>query len=135
MTATPFDLRKLFRAIDAEREHRSLSWAALGRQVGVAPSTILRFGEAGDAEADGVLALVRWLGVPPEDYVTGASVKGARLRQHGDGLVRVDMELIAKANGDPRGAQGRTRTSIQHLVEVAQRSGQPVTSLTRFSDV
>jgi len=110
-----------------------MSLAVLARQVGVAASTIRRFREADDAEADGVLALVRWLGVAPEDFVAGNSVRGTRLRCSGDGYVRVDMELVARANGDPHGAKGRTRTSIQTLVEVAQRSGQPLESLTRFS--
>ena len=135
MTATQFDLRGLFQSIDAERGHQNLSWAALARVVGVATSTIRRFGEADDAEADGVLALIRWLGVAPEDYVNSASVKGKRLRPPDDGYVRVDMELFAKANGDSRGAHGRTRTSIQRLVAVSQHSGQPVASLTRLSDV
>ena len=69
--ATLFDLQRLFRAVDAQRERHGLSWAALARQVGVAASTIRRFGEAEDAEADGVLALVIWLGAAPEDYVRG----------------------------------------------------------------
>ncbi|MGI9598182.1 MAG: hypothetical protein ACR2QK_18610 [Acidimicrobiales bacterium] len=134
--ATPlFDLPRLFRAVDVERQRRGLGWAGLARQVGVAASTIRRFGEADDAEADGVLALVRWLGVAPEDYVAGDLVRGDRLRPAGDGYVRVDMELVATANGDHRGAKGRSRTSIQDLVEVAKRSGQPVAALTRFSEV
>ena len=135
MPATTFDLGRLFHSIDAERGMRKLSWAALSREVGVSTSTIRRFGAAHDAEADGVLALVRWLGVPPEDYINSKSVEGERLRPPGDGYIRVDRELIAKAEGDPLGARGRTRTTIQALVEAAQGSGQPVASLTRFSDV
>lgn len=135
MTATSFDLRRLFGAIDAERRVRDLSWAALAREVGVATSTIRRFGTADDAEADGVLALVRWLGVAPEDYVSSKVVTGERLHPPGDGYVRVDMELIAMAKGDRRGASGRTRTTVQDLVEVALGAGQPIASLTRLSDV
>lgn len=134
MAATRFDLRGLFRSVDAERQRRRLSWATLARQVGVAAATIRRFGEAEDAEADGVLALIRWLGVAPEDYVNSDSVRGERLRPPGDGYVRVDMELIVKALDDPCRPPRRTRTSIQRLVEIAQRSGQPVASLTRFSE-
>lgn len=134
--ATPlFDLRGLFRAVDAERERQGLSWAALARRVGVAASTIRRFGDADDAEADGVLALVRWLGVAPEDYVAGDSVTGKRLPPADGGYVRVDMESVAVADDDPSGAAGRSRTSIQNLVAVAQRSGRPVASLTRRSEV
>jgi len=130
-----FDIRALFSAIEAERLHRGLSWNSLALQVGVAASTVRRLSQADDAEADGVLALVRWLGSAPEDFVPGGSVKGKRLRRAGEGYVRVDMELVAAASGDHRGANGRTRTSIQRLVEVAQRSGLPIEALTRFSEV
>lgn len=134
--ATPrFDLPGLFRAADAERRRQGLSWAALSRQVGVAPSTIRRFGEADDAEADGVLALIGWLGDAPEDYVRDDVVGGKRLPDAGGRFVRVDMELVTSAKADPAGVRGRTRTSIQVLVGVAQRSGRTVASLTRLSDV
>lgn len=134
MDVTPrFDLRGLFLAIDSERERRSLTWAALARQVGVAASTIRRFADADDAEADGVLALLSWLGDAPEDHVPGGVVSGQRLPTGETGFVRVDMELVAIANNESRGARGRTRTTMQHLVQVAQRSGRPVASLTRVS--
>ena len=133
MAKPPFDLRGLFRAIDAEREQRGLSWSALAREAGVAASTIRRFDDASDAEADGVLALVRWLRATPEDFVASDSVQSVRLHRPGEGHVRVDMELVSRAIGDARGARGRTRTTIQRLVEAAQSSGRPVASLTRFS--
>lgn len=133
MTTALFDLKQLFGAIDAKRQYQGLSWAALGREVGVSASTIRRFGKAEDAEADGVLALIRWLGVTPEDFIDGDSVPGERLASYGDGYVRVDMELVAVADGDCRGARGRTRTSIQRLVDVAQRSERTVASLTRLA--
>lgn len=135
MAARSFDLGELFGAVSTEREARGLTWAALSREVGVAASTIRRFAEADDAEADGVLALVRWLGVVPEDFVGDNSVTGERLQGAGPGYVRVDMESIARASGDPRIGRGRSRTTIQTLTEVAQRAGQSVASLTRLSDV
>lgn len=135
MTGNQFDLRGLFQAIDAERQDRSLTWAELGSQVGVSTSTIRRFAGADDAEADGVLALVRWLGVPPENFVKSTAIGGEQLPDHGDRYVRVDMELMASAAGDTRGPHGRTRTTIQHLVGVAQLSDRTVGSLTRVSDV
>ncbi len=134
MTAPRFDLAALFDAVDDERVRRALTWAALARQIGVAPSTIRRFGRADDAEADGVLATIRWLDAVPEDYVIGGDVVGTRLDSTG-GQVRVDMASVARANGDPRGAAGRTRTTIQNLVAASQRSGRPVASLTRLTEV
>lgn len=128
-----FDLRLLFCAIDSEREREHLSWAALARAVGVSSSTIRRFADADDAEADGVLALVRWLGVAPEDYVVDSQVKG-QLLPHGEGpIVRVDMELVALANNESGGARGRTRTTIQRLAATAQQTQRSVASLTRTS--
>lgn len=129
----PFDLQSLSRSIENERKNRDLTWADLTSQVGVAASTIRRFRNAKDAEADGVLALIRWLGVPPENYVNSALIKGERLGLSGDGYVRVDMELVAGAQG--KFTNGMTRTTIQRLVEVAQRSGRSIASLTRFSEV
>lgn len=135
MADTLFDLGRLFESVAAQRERLRLSWAALSRQVGVATSTIRRFGESDDAEADGVLALLRWLDAVPEDFIDGGRVAGERLASCGEGVVRVDMELIAAAEGDKRGARGRTRTTIQRLATVAEHAGQSVASLTRLSDL
>lgn len=124
----PFDLGGLYRSIDQDRSDRQLTWAALSREVGVAVSTMRRFERAVDAEADGVLALIRWLGVAPEQFVAGTAVVGEPLLPTGDGMVRVDMSLVSAA--------GRVagRTSIQRLVVIAQATGRSVASLTRRSE-
>lgn len=133
--ATPlFDLSALFEALDSERERRALSWAALSREIGVAPSTIRRFAGADDAEADGVLATIQWLNSAPEHYVRGSEIDGARLPRASDGHARVDMQRIAEALRDPRGAHGRTRTTIQTLTAAANGSGQPIASLVRVTE-
>lgn len=130
----PFDLAKLFCAIDAERERRSLTWAALARSIGVAAPTIRRLAHADDAEADGVLVLLRWLARMPEDFVTDSTVEGHNLPTGGEGVVRVDMELVAGASASREGAMGQTRTSIQRLVATAQGAAVPVASLVRVSE-
>ncbi len=108
----------------------------LARQVGVAASTMRRYEEADDAEADGVLAVLRWLRVVPEDYVAGDAVNGDVLPDDGHGYIRVDMELVAAASGDGSGrATERRRTTIQRLVAVAQGSGNTIRSLTKYSEV
>lgn len=108
MTETFFDLHRLHEEIDAERQRQRLSWTALSRQVGVAASTIRRYAKADDAEADGVLWLLQWLDAAPEDYITKSSTKPTRLPLAERGHVRVDMNRVAEAVGDPRGANGRT---------------------------
>ena len=129
-----FDLRRLFEAVDSQRTELTISWAALAREVGVSASTIRRFAGAEDAEADGVLALVRWLCVAPEDFISASSVPGEKLVASGNGVVRVHMDSVARTAGDARGGAGRTRTTIQRLVSVARHASQPVASLTRLSD-
>lgn len=135
MTTTVFDLQSLFHAIDAKRQRQHLSWTALSRHVGVSASTIRRYSQANDAEADGVLILIQWLATTPEDYITGNTITPQKLTPPGDGSVRVDMNLVANATQNPRGADGRTRTTIQRLVRAAQDTNQPVASLTRTADI
>ena len=134
MATQSFDLQALFAAVDAERDRRALSWAALSREIGVAASTIRRFSCAVDAEADGVLATLQWLGAVPEEYMPDSNLTGTRLQPASDGHVRVDMQMVAEANGDSRGAKGRTRTTIQNLAAIAERSGRPIASLTHLTD-
>lgn len=81
-----------------------------------------------------MLAVVGWLGTAPEDYIAGDAVPGVQLGWHDGAHIRVDMELVASVEGR-RGARGRTRTTIQGLVDVAQRGGRTVASLTRVSDL
>lgn len=104
--------------------------AALAREVGVSTSTIRRFRTANDAEADGVLALVSWLGDAPESFIAGSLVVGSPLRSAGAGQIRVDMRLVLGATS---GGPTPTRTTIQRLAREAQTSGRTIASLTRWS--
>ena len=103
------------------------------RQVGVAASTLRRFAAAHDAEADGVLAAIGWLGIAPEQFVINSTVPERSRPAAGDGLIRVDMSLVAELPASSRRAHVGTRTTIQQLVIAAQGSGRAVASLTRWS--
>ncbi|MEM7286411.1 MAG: hypothetical protein AAF480_08680 [Actinomycetota bacterium] len=135
MSARTLDLHRLHQAIDAERQQQGLSWTALSRQVGVAASTIRRYADANDAEADGVLNLIQWLDAAPEHYITNNTLTPTKLPPLESGRARVDMSRIAEATTDPRGADGRTRTTIQRVVRAAEHSGQPIAALTRLTDL
>lgn len=79
-----------------------------------------------------MLAIVRWLGAKPEDFIDGGAVGGRRLSTEQAGFVRVDMDAVARAAGQA-GDSRRTRTTIQRLVKAAGQAGMPVASLTRLS--
>ncbi|MDQ3781992.1 MAG: hypothetical protein M3349_03525 [Actinomycetota bacterium] len=64
----PFDVQKLYAALDKQRHDRGLSWAVVAREIGVSASTIRRTRIADDLEADGMLQMVRWLGLAPESF-------------------------------------------------------------------
>ncbi len=135
--AVAFDLGELSRRIDTARSERDITWAQLSRDVGVSASTIRRFASATDAEADGVLALIRWLGATPEEFVADSSIVGEPLAPSGDAYVRVDMTAVEASGGS--GSAGKpsshSRTTIQRLVWAAQEAGVTVASLTRLSAV
>lgn len=101
----------------------------------MATSTIRRFATASDAEADGVLALIGWLGVAPEQFVIESKVDGIPLPPVGEGLIRVDMALLADSRSRPGRVRHRTRTTIQQLTAAAQASEVPLVSLTRWSPI
>lgn len=130
-----FDLHELSRWIDNAREDRHLTWAAISQEVGVAISTIRRFATASDAEADGVLALVGWLGVAPEQFVTDSKIAGMPLPSAGEGVIRVDMALVVELAAPSRRVRPTTRTTIQRLVAAVQASEVPLASLTRWSPI
>lgn len=130
----PFDLAQLHRSIAEARSDRGLTWAEVSRQVGVSTTTIQRFSKASDAEADGVLLLIRWLGVAPEHFVTESRAEGVLLPSSGDRFVRVDMALVAALPTWNSKLAG-SRTTIQRLVTAAQEAATPVASLTRLSQV
>lgn len=137
-TSQRFDLAALYRVIDQRRQECALSWAGLGRQVGVAPSTIRRFEHAVDAEADGVLALIGWLGVAPEVFVVRGPIVGQPLAPASGGMVRVDVVLMNTSTPDDSMSAARLRlggrTSIQRLVEVAVATVRTVASFTRVTE-
>jgi hypothetical protein len=130
-----FDLVSLFATVDAERHRQGLSWVALSREVGVAAATIRRCAHADDMEADGVLALVRWLDVPPEGFVSSSQRTGDRLTPHGKGMVRADTDAMRAVTVGTTSALTHTgqRTSIQRLTRTAIDSGRTIASLTRWS--
>jgi Trp operon repressor len=46
-----------------------MSWREVAAEIGVSVSTITRTRTGGRMEVDGMLAMVRWLGVPVETFV------------------------------------------------------------------
>ncbi len=64
-----FDASALFDGLDRQRAARGITWEQVAAETGVSSATIKRTRGGGRMEVDGMLALVRWLGVPIETFV------------------------------------------------------------------
>lgn len=63
-----FDARALYETLDAQRQVRGMSWKEVADEIGVSASTLTRTRRGGRMEADGMLAMVRWLGRTAESF-------------------------------------------------------------------
>lgn len=87
MTAD-FDVHALFRAMDAQRVERGLSWAGAAREMWdlsselnarrndhpIVGSTLVNMDKRGATTCQHVLFMLRWLGKAPEEFVPGVVV-------------------------------------------------------------
>lgn len=125
-----FDGFAFFGRVNEERKSRDVTWAALGRMTGVSAPTIKRFAKTETTEADGVLALVRWLGCSLEDF----SVTNRRLRNDTlvipdtpDTMLRTDTAALYAALVE------HSETSGQSFKEMALEIGCTGEQLKRMS--
>src|SRR5262245_35803103 len=105
-----FDVQAFHAALDTRRVDRGLSWSAVARQAGVSVSTIGRMAHADDVEADGMLALARWLKLAPECFLRGAVGPAPATFGAGDGpgMRRVDTRALHAALDERRVTRAMT---------------------------
>jgi hypothetical protein len=68
-----FDSTALYAALDTQRRLRGMTWAQVSAETGVSTGTITRTRTGGRLEVDGMLAMVRWLGVSVETFVRASN--------------------------------------------------------------
>ena len=64
------DVGTLYSALAAQRQAEGLSWRQLAQKVGVSPSTLTRMANGNRPDLDAFAALVQWLGIPAEQFMT-----------------------------------------------------------------
>jgi cyanate lyase len=162
MPPRPFDAQALEDALDERRRAEGLSWAELGRRLHVAPSTMRGLAAQQVIEADGALAMVRWLGrsvesftalpdappLPQGDWVTDGGfvrIGAARVHQALEmarttrGLSWDEVARTITALGAPTATAGLTRLAkggrmdVHQVVAICAWLGRPVAGFTRFS--
>ncbi|MEV5413167.1 helix-turn-helix transcriptional regulator [Thermopolyspora sp. NPDC052614] len=108
---------KLYATLDAARRERGLSWRQLAREVGVSPSTMTRLANDYRPDVDAFAALVRWLGLPAEDFMIDED----------DGEVRAEPELMVQLAPLLRARKDLREEDVRYLEEVISAA------LRRFS--
>ena len=72
-TRLRWDLPRLYRAVDARRRERGLTWTALASQLGCTPSRLTNLRTARLADMDLTMRLTQWLGRPAADFIDAAA--------------------------------------------------------------
>lgn len=125
-----FDLNAVYEAVEARRVVDGLSWAELARVIGVSASTVRGMRNGRNAEGDGVLAVLRWLGRTPESFMTGNANNQCALPEvAGGGVLRFDARRIYGALDGRRREQGLTWNGL--AVEIGAESAASLTGLRR----
>lgn len=75
MAKDEIDIRALCASLDAARKARDLSWRQMAGEIGVTPSLLSRLRNGYKPDADGFMTLVRWLGMPAEDFMVDEADK------------------------------------------------------------
>jgi transcriptional regulator with XRE-family HTH domain len=77
MPETTVDVEALYAALDSKRKTRGVSWREIARELDVSPSTFSRMAQGRRPDVDTFATLLRWLGMPAESFMRGATSPAA----------------------------------------------------------
>lgn len=69
MPTAAFDNRGFYRALDAERTARGLTWRQVAEAARVSASTLTRMGQGRRPDVDSLAALCRWSGLDADAFM------------------------------------------------------------------
>ena len=96
------DVKTLFAALDQRRQSLKMSWRQAAAEAGVSPSTLTRLGQGKRPDVTSFAALVKWLGVSSEHFLSG--VRASRPKDQ-DFLTVVSAHLRARKELSPKSAE------------------------------
>lgn len=67
------DVAALYEALDRKRQTSKMSWRGLALEIGITPSTFTRMSKGRRPDVDTFGALLRWLGMPVENFMRPAA--------------------------------------------------------------
>jgi transcriptional regulator with XRE-family HTH domain len=109
------DAASLHAALDAQRRARGLTWRQVAAETGVSVATLTGTARGGRLEADGVMCMLRWLGLPAEVFLRGPAGAPPELMDQIAVLFRARSDLSPAAAAEfeaiVRDAYVRLRTT------------------------
>lgn len=95
-----FDTEAFYRALDAQRAARGITWKQVAAESKVAASTLTRMAQGRRPDVDGLAALCAWSGLKADDFVR------AREGERGtpETLAMISTHLRADPHLSPEGA-------------------------------
>ena len=88
-----FDTPAFYKALDAQRAARNLTWKQVAAESNVAASTLTRMAQGRRPDVDGLAALCAWSGVKADDFV--------RAREGGRGKPETLAMISTHLRSDP----------------------------------
>lgn len=119
------DLGALYAALEAKREVEGRPWRAIAEELGISASTFTRLGQGKGTDIDTFVTLTGWLGLSPDDFVTG---ERASETESDETLAAISSYLRADRNLKPRSAQAIETVLRAAYAQMAepQSNGSPV---------
>lgn len=108
------DVEALYEALDLKRRGAELSWRDVAKAVGVSASTLTRMAQGASPDVEGFGKMVRWLGVPADDFISRPKDKS--MKKADDLLVVVSRHLRASKELDAKSAK-----ALESIIEAAYR--------------
>lgn len=90
------DVGRLRAALDTERRKKGISWRQLAQQAQISPSLLSRMQNGSKPDLESFAALIQWLKVPAEDFMTSQSVD-SREREASSAAFETKFAVLLRA--------------------------------------
>ncbi len=113
MPEATLDVEALVGVLDAQRQAKGLSWRQLASKAGVSQSTLTRMQQGKRPDVDTFASLIRWLGIPAEQFLTAQTHK-TRKNSEPHPVAVISTYLRAKKEMSPE-----TLHAVDELIQAA----------------
>lgn len=113
MPDAKLDVEALVGALDAQRQAKGFSWRQLADKAGVSQSTLTRMQQGKRPDVDTFASLVRWLGIPAEQFLVNETHKFKKTAEPHPVAV-ISTYLRAKKEMSPE-----TLQAVDELIQAA----------------